>query len=664
MFMIGSLATRLREENGGVLVFVAVGLPVLLSVFAIALDVGNWFLHKRAIQNQVDAAAWAGGSYFSECFAKSPADAFAAMKAEAYHYDGKNGLPQYNPQIGGTLKGTLTVLYNSQNYATGETDPVFTPANPCDAPDYAFDVKATDADIPLILAGFLPGLSNLSHIHARARVQLKKEQISAASLPLAVPNVNPKTVTATFVNQTTGGALAGCSGGCVFQLAKGAPSGALNMWSGTATIPAASAGTKIGVRIGLATAGQGCPSGTDGGTGFVCYDNANSSKGLAVLRVTDSTAGTHAAPTLNGVWPTTLCSGSPFFSDVSLGGGATCGAGVQAVIDFGTGAVDPTLPASSGGVGAAVVAKVNGTTAQMTYGGGVWSTIGGAFGLPTDLGPIDVSMQWEEHSGTVAGKDCTKTPLPGACKGDWGSSVQVFHSAYDVTSGPVKTLALSESGASNPGAPYSLAAGSTHTVTVTLGLEGSLQLSPQTRLLRLTGGSRTSAIQCDGSGASAFRDSVAYGCKTKYQLNASGLCPDPAPPTGPPDCIPLETGTMTGPTSQGLNIRFAACPANNWPDYDPATDPRIVQLMVTDFSYLGGSGGTQVPVVDFGAFYITGWEGSTCANNQPWPFAPLVVRNGDIWGHFIKFVPDKSTIAGQVPCDLTSITPCVPTLTK
>ncbi len=643
------------------ILFVALGLPVLLSFFAIALDVGNWYLHKRALQNQVDAAAFAGGAKFGECFVLSPANAFTAMRNEGSKYDGQSG--PYNPQIGGSLKGTLTVLYNSQTYATGEVDPVSTPNNPCDEPDFAFDVKATDADIPLLFGAFFPGFSKLSHIHARARVQLKKEQIVAGSMPLAVPNVNPKTVTATFVNETTGGALAGCSGGCVFQLAKGAPSGTLNMWSGTATVPAAVAGTKIGVRIGLATAGQGCPSGTAGGTGFVCYDNADTSNGLSVLRVTDSAAGTAAVPVLTAAWPTTVCSGSPFFSDVGLGAATTCGAGVQATVDFGTGAIDPTLPKASGGVGAVVKATVNGTTAEMTYSGGVWSTSGTAFGLPPDLGPVDIDLQWEEHSGTVAGKDCTKTPLPGACKGSW-ANVQSFHSAYDVSSGPVKTLAISESGASNPGAPYSLAAGSTHTVTVTLGLEGSLELTPATRLLRLTGGSRTSAIQCDGSGASAFRDSVAYGCQTPYQINASGFCPDPAPPTGPADCIPLETGTMTGPTSQGLNIRFAACPPNNWPSYDPETDPRIVQLMVTDFSYLGGAGGTQVPVVDFGAFYITGWDGATCANNQPWPFAPLAQRNGDIWGHFIKYTSPNPGSSGNSPCDPNAITPCVPVLTR
>src|SRR5207237_3035848 len=124
----------------------------LLLVFAIAVDVGNWFLHKRALQNQVDAAALAGGDLFGQCFRSdiSPAAGFNLMTAEAIKYDGKVG--PYNPQIGGSRKGVLTVLYNSKIYQKAGPPADDTPnvAPYACAQPYVFDVKGTDADIPPI----------------------------------------------------------------------------------------------------------------------------------------------------------------------------------------------------------------------------------------------------------------------------------------------------------------------------------------------------------------------------------------------------------------------------------------------------------------------------------------------------------------------------------
>ena len=74
-------------------------------------------------------------------------------------------------------------------------------------------------------------------------------------------------------------------------------------------------------------------------------------------------------------------------------------------------------------------------------------------------------------------------------------------------------------------------------------------------ILRLTGGSKTSAVACDGSGASDFRDAIVYGCKTPYQLNATGACPEASPPPGQATCVPNKTGSMVGPTEKALDDR-------------------------------------------------------------------------------------------------------------
>ncbi len=97
---------------------------------------------------------------------------------------------------------------------------------------------------------------------------------------------------------------------------------------------------------------------------------------------------------------------------------------------------------------------------------------------------------------------------------------------------------------------------------------------------------------------------------------------------------------MAGPTEKALDDRFASCPPILWglPGFDPDKDPRVVKLMITDFSEFNESGSVDVPVTNFAAFYVTGWTGSKCGNNDPPPFD---IKKGAIWGHFFKYVaPD------------------------
>ena len=83
--------------------------------------------------------------------------------------------------------------------------------------------------------------------------------------------------------------------------------------------------------------------------------------------------------------------------------------------------------------------------------------------------------------------------------------------------------------------------------------------------------------------------------------------------------------------------------------------------MVTDFSALGGSGMTEVPVTNFATFYVAGWTGSKCGTN---PAPPFDVKKGAIWGHFIKYAQPDPNAEARDTCDPTSVTPCVPVLTR
>jgi Putative Flp pilus-assembly TadE/G-like len=626
---------RVRDERGGVLVLVAVFLPVAIAFVMLVLETGNWWVHKRHLQVQADAAAFAGGAMFSGCF--SPAGGGdTAIFEEASRYSGEAGTwlgtpygsAQHNAQVGNANQGSVSVLYQSTTYAAESPAPDDTETQgPCETPSLMFDVKATEAGLPLFFGNFIPSISSAT-INAHARVQLRQITTGTGSLPLAVPEVNPKFVTATFVDES------GDVVGGPVSLSGPTASGALKAWTGSGSV-AIPAGQKIGVRIGVGQVAGTC-SGADarGGTGYVCYDYSSSSTGLVTIAGFDSGGPvTDPGRAAFEVWPVTACSGSPFFSEDALADGATtCAARIQAVVHPGTGTLDPDKVTS-------FKATVDGTTHTLTHSDGVWTS--GVFDIPVDGGPYDVSLEWRYQGG---GKETH-------------SDVQRIYSATD-DSGPVKVVTLS--GGGGAGAPYALSAG-THTVTVNVGIEGSLHLSApnETIMLRLTGGSRTSAVACDGPGAAEFSDAVENGCETPYQINPAGYCPDPTPPSGPADCIPTKTGSMVGPTEKGLDTRFAACPPYDWPNYQP-DDPRIVKLMITDFSALDGSGSTEVPVTNFAAFYVAGWTGSKCGNNPPPPFA---VKKGAIWGHYVKYVDTLDTGGTQV-CNPTSITPCVPVLTR
>ena len=320
---------RVSDDRGGIVVLTAMLLPFLLLLVALSVDVGNWWVHKRHLQLQADAAALAGGGRFNECFA-NPAGADAVITGEATKYAGSSG-STYNEQVGNANKGTITVLYQSKTYAVGAHPPDDTDiAPPCD--NFALDVKTSEADLPLLLD--FPGLDFVPAINAHARVELKKAVVLRGSLPLAVPEVNPKHVTATFVD-----AAGNIVGGPV-ELTGPTATGALSAWSGSGTVNVPAGGI-VGVRIGIGQNSATCAAANkSGGTGYVCFDYSNFSTGLVTIAGFGS-GGTVTAPARQAfeVSPATACSGSPFFSEESLSGGATsCATSIQAVLHLGPGA--------------------------------------------------------------------------------------------------------------------------------------------------------------------------------------------------------------------------------------------------------------------------------------------------------------------------------------
>jgi len=130
--LTSNLVDRARDERGGVVVLFALLVPTLLLVFAIATDVGNWFVHRRHLQMQVDAAALAGGSLFGNCFSTDSATAAAANGAiedEAARYAGLASSP-YNLQVGGGSSNVSVVGYDITTNAFGAAASFSNPNTP------------------------------------------------------------------------------------------------------------------------------------------------------------------------------------------------------------------------------------------------------------------------------------------------------------------------------------------------------------------------------------------------------------------------------------------------------------------------------------------------------------------------------------------------------
>ena len=55
------LVERTRGDHGQVVVLAALMIPVFLLLGALVVDAGNWYTHKRSLQNRADAGALAAG---------------------------------------------------------------------------------------------------------------------------------------------------------------------------------------------------------------------------------------------------------------------------------------------------------------------------------------------------------------------------------------------------------------------------------------------------------------------------------------------------------------------------------------------------------------------------------------------------------------------------
>ena len=114
--------TRFSDERGGILVLGAVMIPLFLLLTALVVDVGNWYVHKRQLQNRADAAALAAGVQYSSSW---PACITSTTKQDEVRAAARNyaGDPTATSPVNTEIanQSRLDVMLNSTSY-TALTD--------------------------------------------------------------------------------------------------------------------------------------------------------------------------------------------------------------------------------------------------------------------------------------------------------------------------------------------------------------------------------------------------------------------------------------------------------------------------------------------------------------------------------------------------------------
>jgi hypothetical protein len=643
-----------REERGSVMFFFIGFLPVAIAIAALVIDVANGYEHRRHLQLQADAGVLAAAQAFNGCFL-DPTAASADIEAQALAYSGET----HNAQIGSAEAQSRVVPRINASSWTADS---YSDGDPCETG--FVDLKLIEGDSP----AFFPFVDS-SDYNAHARVQVFTLRDSSRMLPIAVPDPDPQSARATFVDETTGAVLA------TTTLNHNGSTDGLSIWdNSTAAVSVPITAEHVGVRIAL----SGGTSTTCGDPFVTCYDEG-SGHGLVHIRGWTSTGvGAAKTPLARAVSLFPAASGGcpdAYFTGATV----PCAIGAQATVDFGV--ANPVIT-----LGATVNATVDGTPFPMAYDAvsQTWTTTGSVT-LQPGSGPHDVGLRWE-IARNADGTRCNG----GTCRGDLDALQRTFSATSD-RSGPIALAQVTESsptpapdahvferciGVATPACTKSL--------VVKIGLLGGLELSRTGDApvrLRVIGGSENQSLDCDPNKPN-LKTELATGCSPSYtpHLDTSDPCPNSPsalPQPNPPavwDCVAVQTGNATNQVAQGLNERIlgaanaTSCTSpNHWPNYrDYPGDPRIVLVIVTPFGAFTGSGSTTVPVVRFAAFYITGWTGQGGGVNPCLGNGDETPNNAaEIVGRFINYVetPNEGG-AGEESCDFTALDPCVAVLVE
>jgi hypothetical protein len=638
------------DEGGAVAVLVAVMFPVLFVFSAFAIDGPHWFLDARHLQLQADAGVLAGAQGFN---ALSCSDTTIENAARNYAGLSGGGGTVYNQLTG--LQTTVYPEFNSQTYypqpSPPPTDTTTFTGSPCK--DEMLDLKLTETDLPWYMQAF-----NLVGIHgginAHARVSIFQQTTGSGFLPIAVDESAPVAATAYVIDEDASSSGAISTLATIPLIDTGKNSQGQDVWASASPVPVTISKPHVGVVVALSGDKNNttCPSNSQ----FVnCFDL---SPGPSLIHIqgyaTSGTGATLANPVAGSV---TLQGGTcadGYFSAAT----SSCTIGIAATVyDGTTNTTGVTVSATLAGTSYALKYQ---TTGAYT---GQWTATGMNLPAATGSNGIDLTVKCD---ATVTGSPC----YTGKSKNNTSatiSDVQRAYAAGSATSGTIENAIVSENGV---GDANSFALGSTHNLSVTVDVAGSLQdaqsVSDPLYVMRFgssTSASQTGAVACPPGGQGGFKTNLINGCSGLYAINTTDAAcanTDPTKPTGA-DCVNTDNGLKTGQLRQGLSTRFAnaSCP-NHWSSYPniPNDDPRIVAVFITAYGSFGGSGNTAYPIQNFAAFYVTGWDGDPCGSDD-------AAGKDQLVGHFIKYInPFDSSGGGTQLCQPNSFGTCVAVLTR
>ena len=687
------------DERGVATVMVVLCMPFVLLVLIFAVDVANWFVHKRHLQNQADAAALAGaGAYiFPNCDN-------TLIRNTALRYSGKgDAVATYNsPEDIKTPQANLHAEINKKNYYNqSQPNDGDLPGEPCTT-DFV-DVKMTETNLPLFW-----GTGLVDNINAQARVQLFKALQFEGLLPVGVQDAKPKTVRAYVVDETTGAEIASK------DLTYVSASGGLQLFSNatplTFSVPAGTS-KNLGVRIVLSgSTSTACPLPPAAPEPLVdCYDKAVLTRGLSYIRTYD------ALPTTPPASPAQPQIGSVKLSPGTCGNGSfnvlktTCTMEVQAQVVWNA----DVLPADLG-VLTKLTAKFNSNSYAMSYDSATSTWKANLPVPPGTIGPRSVDIDWEQQKGKVQMsatkiEDCGTTG-GNKCKDTFANVQRTFwNDPSDQASqgGPIARLDVLDSSTTQQVSDLQRCATTcTASFIFDVRVKGSLDVAAPTDppvALRVAANNPTQSLQCDPSqgGASGLVYMLANGCKNGYKVNSGETCPNKTSlwaTAEPWPCVAIMTGSTPNTVTKGLNERIlcntkidgpaaasncspngsaTTCTRpNKWPASGPTftqDDPRIIDVFVTPFGTFSGTGAdSTVPVIGVGRFYVTGYtsqsgvkapcEDLTGINADTYSDNPPPA--GNISGHFIVGVTPNNGGASTETCDLDEVGNCVAVLVK
>lgn len=621
---------NVQSEQGATWVMFALVLPLILLIAILSIDVGNWWVHKRRLQTQVDAAALAAGPLFRGCF-RDAAAANAQIATEALKYAGdfhagrdpaRPGLspPSLNQQV--QEPGDVFIAMNGNRYwqqsdtavspQTGygldytwddgnPSTPVADRGKPCSV--RFLDVKATD-DLVYPLWGRIQNWRDFpKSVSPKTHAKIEARDIVAQSgmLPWAVPETDPRAVVALFVNEEDGTVFD-------YQMLM-QNENPLLPWSEWSTaglqeeIVLDSGHENTGVVILLSkedptpvTTGS-LPTICNQAPSLVaCYGGSSQTSGISFIHAYNG--GYNGSPTGPQARQVELfatgCSAAdlsaPYFT---LDGG--CTAVVRAVIDFGVSGDPRGLPTC------ALVDDMTWSPGSLDNDRGTWT---GSIALPATSGRNTLNIR--THTGPEKKKN--KPDVCGARPNDpiLNKAAVPYVATEDVgeASGPVQYLKITATyadGITPVGDANSVEMNDpnnqSYNYTVTVGLPKPLSIEnwadpPLALRLGSPSGSQNQAWDCDDG--IRFEDEIANGCRTTYRENFTDLDGDgdkewrnffctgytnsnlPPPtfdPVPPPDCLRVEPGDRNGDQRKGLQRRFETpCTSNNWPDTQAEAD--------------------------------------------------------------------------------------------